>query len=82
MRWPVFISNYAYSNEEGLLCAMDQKRWQQIESILDKAFTIDDPEKRKVFIKSACGDNNQLYMQVKQMLTSIKKARQNGFLES
>lgn len=60
---------------------MDQSHWNTISKILDGALSISDPDKRKAYIKSACGDNNRLYIQVNKLLTSIRKANQTGFLE-
>ena len=60
---------------------MDQFRWEKINEIVDEALSISDPDKRKAYIKLACGDNNRLYIQVNKLLTSIRKANQTGFLE-
>ena len=60
---------------------MDQSQWNIISDILDEALSISDPDKRKAYIKSACGDNKRLYIQVNKLLTSIRKANQTGFLE-
>lgn len=60
---------------------MDQKRWQQIESILDITLSMDDPEKQDAFIRSACGSDRQLYQAVSEILDHIRKAEEDGFLE-
>lgn len=60
---------------------MDQFQWKIVNGILDEALSISDPERRKAYIKSACGDNDRLYVQVNKLLTSIRKAKQTGFLE-
>ena len=60
---------------------MDHFQWKIINKILDEALSISDPDERKAYIKSACGDNKKLFRQVMELLTSIEKANQTGFLE-
>jgi len=60
---------------------MDHFQWKIINEILDEALRISDPDERKAYIKSACRDNNRLYLRVSKLLTSIKEANETGFLE-
>lgn len=60
---------------------MDPFQWKIINKILDEALGISDSEKRKAYIKSACGDNEELKFQVNNMLTSIKEVNETDFLE-
>lgn len=60
---------------------MDPFQWKIISKILDEALSISASGKRKAYIKSACGDNEELKVQVHNMLTSIEEANETGFLE-
>ncbi|WP_069130021.1 serine/threonine protein kinase [Rhodohalobacter halophilus] len=45
--------------------------WNIIESIVDQAINLP-PEERETYIRKNCGDSEQLYMEVKNMLDSIQ----------
>ncbi len=60
---------------------MDQQRWKNIESIVDKALTLSDQQEQEKFIKKACEHDRKLYKQVSTLLTSIRKAKAVNFLE-
>lgn len=59
---------------------MKQKYWQKIESILDKALALQDPQKKDEYLIDAC-DDDQLYREVILLMQSIQKAEEEGFLE-
>lgn len=60
---------------------MDQARWEKIDHIIDVALRFTDAEAQEAFIKSASDGNRQLYRDVKDLLTSIRKAKESNFLE-
>ncbi len=61
---------------------MKKKRWQKIETIIDKIMVREKiPQKRK-FIRNACNNDEQLYKEVTRYLNAIEKARENNFLDT
>jgi membrane-bound lytic murein transglycosylase MltF len=60
---------------------MDQSRWQKIEPILDKALTFTDQQQQEAFVKKVCEPNRKLYKQVTSLLSSIREANTENFLE-
>ncbi|MDZ7657913.1 hypothetical protein [Fodinibius sp.] len=60
---------------------MDQQRWKNIESIVDKALTLSDQQKQEKFIKKACEPDQDLYKQVSALLTAIRESKDANFLD-
>ena len=60
---------------------MDQQRWKNIESIVDKALTLSDQQEQEKFIKKACEHDHDLYKQVSALLICIREAKAANFLE-
>lgn len=60
---------------------MQQKRWKQIETILDNALTLSGSE-RTTYISTACEGDDRLIEEVYEMLRAIEESEQTHFLES
>ncbi|MDX1640458.1 MAG: serine/threonine-protein kinase [Balneolaceae bacterium] len=60
---------------------MQQKRWNQIETILDTALTLSGSE-RTTYINEICGTDDELIEEVYEMLRAIEESEQTNFLES
>lgn len=60
---------------------MHQKRWKQIETILDTALILSGRE-RTTYINTACKGDDELIEEVYEMLRAIEESEQTDFLES
>lgn len=60
---------------------MTPKRWKKIEAIIDQALDFESNQKQQLFIKRSCKNDRQLYEQVFSIIESIRKAREDNFLE-
>ncbi len=59
---------------------MDEKRWQEIEQIVDTALT-KDKSQRKKYIQKACKGDKDLIKSVTQLLENIEKSGETNYLE-
>ena len=60
---------------------MHQKRWKQIETIIDKALTLSGSE-RTTYIKEACSGDDELIDEINQFLKAIEESERSRFLEN
>jgi hypothetical protein len=61
--------------------AIDKNYWRKIESVINKALSIENAKERKLAVKKACGDNQKLYRDVTFLLECIREAEKQGYLE-
>lgn len=59
---------------------MDQKKWHEIEPILDKALSIQNVDERREYVRVTC-ESTEDERQVFNLIKSIRKAEESGFLE-
>ena len=59
---------------------MEKKRWAKIEPILDKALSIEKTKERREFVHQTC-ENDKLEGEILKMLSYIRQAEEEGFLE-
>lgn len=60
---------------------MDFNRWQKIDTVINQALLIQDKQQRRKYVKDSCENDQQLYDEVKTLLSSINKAEEEQFLE-
>lgn len=58
---------------------MNKQTWDKIETIVDQALTLPD-DKRRAFIAKQCGEDNELFSTITELLHSIEESQ--GFLEN
>lgn len=61
---------------------MKQRRWEQIENILDQVLQLDNPKQQEKYVKNICAKDQQLCNDVIELLENIHKAKEQGFLEN
>ncbi|MDZ7715834.1 MAG: hypothetical protein U5J95_06435 [Balneolaceae bacterium] len=59
---------------------MNQKRWQEMEPIIDKALSFQKNKRRKEYIRHACKNDEELLDDTMAFLSNIKKAKEEDFL--
>lgn len=60
---------------------MKRNQWQRIEHILDRALTLETPDKQRQYILEASKDEPQLQGELTALLRAIHKANQINFLD-
>lgn len=60
---------------------MQQRRWEKIEQILDKALSLKTIQEQETYIETHCKDDPKLLMEVRLLLRAIYEAEQNNYLD-